>query len=436
MSAPAPAPLNFAKAPPLDLPMRHFAAAAVCFWIFAAAFARGSGRFLGFDFQARWVLGLVHVLTLGWITMTLFGALCQLSAVLWETSLAWPDAARGAWWAFVAGLAGFVGVLWSGGDRYWIPAVLLVAAVSVYLAVFARTMMSAPRLDWTARHLMLSVSCLAAVVTLGLLLAWDRQRGVLFHDPRGALIAHVHLALVGWVTLSIVGVSYRLVAMFALSHVESKTPGRLALGLGAAGLLGLALDGLFLGRRLLPLWACLLAAAYAAYAWQMRRIFLGRNRRIDPALAYTLLALAGGAVWAALGVALAFGVLRDDTNVLAAYAYAALVGWATPFILGQVHKIMPFLVWLHLFGSKPMGSSGPPPKMTALSSERLVWAELSAMVPAIALGLAGFLRESQPLLTAGAYCLLAAATLYAANTALTLSYLVREGSWTSASAPR
>jgi hypothetical protein len=436
MSADAAPPLSLAKSPPLELPMRHFAAAAIAFWVFAAAFALGTDRFLGFDFSAKWVLGLVHVLTLGWITMTMFGAVCQLSAVLWETPLAWPRAARGAWWAFILGLAGFVGTLWTGGSGYWVPAVVLVASVSVYLACFARTMTLAPRLDWTARHLAVSISCLAAVVTLGLLLAWDRQRGILFHDPQGALIAHVHLALVGWVALTIVGVSYRLVAMFALAHVDSKTPGRLALVLALAGLAGLALDGLFFGRRLLPLWASLLAAAFAAYAWQMRRIFSARNRRIDPALAYTLLAMAGGAAWAALGVGLAFGVLPDDTNVVAAYLYAALVGWATPFILGQVHKIVPFLVWLHLFGNRPWSAKNPPPKMTELASERLAWAEFAAMGPAVALGLAGFLKESEPLLRAGSLFLLAAATLYAANTGLSLSFLFREGAWTRSSAPR
>lgn len=436
MSDAAPPSLNLAKSPPLDLPMRHFAAAAASFWIFAAAFALGTDRFLGFDFSARWVLGLVHLLTLGWITMTIFGAICQLSAVLWETPLAWPQAARWAWWAFVAGLAGFVGELWMDGGRYWVPAVLLVGAIGVYLACFARTMIVAPRLDWTARHLAVSISVLAAVITLGLMLAWDRQRGVLFHDPHGALIAHIHLALVGWVSVTIVGVSYRLVSMFALAHVDSKTPGRLALALALAGLAGLTLDGLFFGRRLLPLWAGLLAAAYAAYAWQMRRIFSARNRRIDPALAHTLLALAGGAAWAALGLGLAFGLLPDDTNVLCAYLYAALVGWATPFILGQVHKIVPFLVWLHLFGSRRWTAGSPPPKMTELASEKLAWAEFCAMVPAVALGIAGFLAESEPLLRAGALCLLTAATLYAVNTGLSLSFLVREGAWNKASASR
>ncbi|NNN05771.1 MAG: hypothetical protein HKL90_07705 [Elusimicrobia bacterium] len=436
MSTASAPPLNLAKSPPIDLPMRHFAAAAVAFWIFAAAFAWGTDRFLDFGFRAEWVLGLVHVLTLGWITMTIFGAICQLSAVLWETPLAWPEAARWAWWAFILGLSGFVGELWLGGSRYWIAAVLLVGSVGVYLACFARTMILAPRLDWTARHLAVSISLLAAVIALGLMLAWDRERGILFHDPHGALIAHVHLALVGWVSLTIVGVSYRLVAMFALAHVDSKTPGRLALVLTLAGLAGLTADGLFFGRRLLPLWACLLAAAYAAYAWQMRRIFSARNRRIDPALAYTLLALTGGAVWVLLGVGLAFGFLRDDANILAAYIYAALVGWATPFILGQVHKIVPFLVWLHLFGSRPWTAKSPPPKMTELASERLAWVEFFAMVPAVALGTAGFLMGSQTLLRAGSLFLLATATLYAVNTGLSLSFLIREGAWTKTSAPR
>ncbi|MDE2491377.1 MAG: hypothetical protein KGM24_11045 [Elusimicrobia bacterium] len=434
-AAPAPpiSAAGLAKSPPIDLPMRHFVSAAVAFWIFAAALAGGTGRFFGFDFQAKWVLGLVHIMTLGWITMTMFGAIIQLSAVLWETPVAWPGAVRGAWWAFTLGLIGFVAELWSGGSRYWIPAALLFGAVVVYLACFVRTMAAAPRLDWTARHLAVSVSCLAAVVTLGFLMAWDRDRGVLFRDTTGALIAHVHLALVGWVTLTVVGVSYRLVSMFALSHIESKTPGRLALALACAGLGGLALDGLFFGRRLMPLWAGLLAGAYLSYAWQMRAIFSARHRRIDPALAYTLLALVGGALWTVLGVLLACGMLPEESHVFAAYIYACLIGWATPFILGQIHKIVPFLVWLHIFGRRPWSAEKPPPKMTDLASERLAWAEFFAVAPAVLLGVAGFLAESRLVLEAGSLFLLAGATLYVSNTAFTLSFLVREGGWTGTS---
>lgn len=416
-----------AKAPELSVPMRHFAFALASFWVFSAAFAWGAfnERLLGFDFQARWALGLVHTLTLGWVAMTLFGAMCQMAPVLWEISLASPGAAKAAWWLFGSGIVGFVGCLWAGFDRYWIPAVFLVGAVALYLYVLVRTMASARRLDWTGRHLALAVGYLAVLATLGLLLAYDAHRGRLFADPEGVLIAHVHLALVGWVSLSIIGVSYRLVAMFSLSHLDSKTPGRLALALLNVGLLGLAVDSLFLGHRWLKLWSCILSAGYLSYALQMRRVFGQRNRKIDPALAYTLAALAGGSVWAALGVGLAFGWIPDGTEARAAYVLCALLGWATPFILGQIHKIIPFLVWLHVY-SKAWKPPTPLPKITDLTSERLAWAELVVYVPGAYAGVAGFLLESYPLLRLSSVLLVSAATLYAVNVCGSLSHILRK----------
>lgn len=416
-----------AKAPELSVPLRHFAFALGSFWVFSAAFAWGAfdERLLGFDFQARWALGLAHTLTLGWVAMTLFGALCQMAPVLWETSLASPAAAKAAWWAFAAGIGGFVGCLWGGVDGYWVPAILLVCAVALYLYVLLRTMASARHLDWTGKHLALAAGYLGVLAVLGLLLAYDGHRGLLFADPEGVLVAHVHLALVGWVSLSIVGVSYRLVSMFSLSHLDSKTPGRLALALLNAGLLGLVADALFFGHHLLKVWSCVLSAGYLSYAYQMRRLFAQRSRAIDPALAYTLAALAGGSAWAALGVSLAFGWIPDETETRAAYVLCALLGWVTPFILGQIHKIIPFLVWLHVY-SKAWKPPTPLPKITDLTSERLAWAELAVYLPGACAGVVGFLLASYPLLRLGSVLLMSAATLYAVNVAGSLSHILRK----------
>ncbi len=414
-----------AKAPPFWLPMRHFVAAAFSFWLFAAALVWGNNRLLGFAFDARWALGLTHLLTLGWITMTIMGALIQLMVVVHGVPFAAPKRLFWAWALFSAGAAGFVGGLWAGFDRYWIPAALAAAGVLLYLQVFVESLLAGAKLDWTGRHVACALGYLSVVILLGFILAYDRERGLLFHDPRGVLIAHIHLALVGWVSLMIVGVSYRLVAMFSLSHIESKAPGALALVLANIGLLGLVLDSLFWGRRLLAAWACLLAAAYAAYAFQMNGIFRGRLRRFDPALAYTLLALLGGAVWAALGLGLAFGFVKDDIPQEIAYVLAALLGWATPFILGQIHKIVPFLVWLHAFSPRNWRPPLHIPRTQDLASETAAWWEMGFLAMAAYALIGGFLFEKAALIRAGSWSLLACATLYAANTALTLSYLKR-----------
>lgn len=443
VTQPAPAPAAFRgsapflqEVPPLWVPMRHFAFAALAFWLFAAGFACGQGRLLGFDFQAKWVLGLVHLLTLGWVAMTMLGAMVQMAPVLWETPLAAPlGALRAAWWAMALGIAGFVGSLWLGMDAYWVPAALILLAVLAYVSILARTMLRAPKLDWTGTHLAFSIFYLAVLAALGLLLAYDRQRGVILPDPEGTLVAHVHLALVGWVSLTIVGVSYRLVSMFAFSHLSSRTPGRLALALVNIGLLGLAADALFAGRRLMPLWAAVLAGGYAAYALQMREIFKAKNRRLDPPLCFTLLALAGGALWAGLGLALAWGWLDDSTESRAAYVWAALLGWATPYILGQIHKIVPFLVWLHVYSPRNWRPPVRVPTIQDLTSERLAWAELAAMALSTPATVAGFLAESPVLLRAGSLLLLAAASLYAVNMGLTLRHAFRrDPRWTQPAA--
>lgn len=415
-----------AKAPPLWVPMRHFLAAAAAFAVFAAGFAYGAfgHRLAGAEFDGRFALGLVHTLTLGWITMTLFGAMSQLAPVLWETSLASPGAVKAAWWLYLIGMLGFIRRLWTYGEYFW-PAVPIGAAFLLYFYAFLRTTASARRIDWTGKHLLLSTGYLAAVGSLGLILAYDGPRGRLLYDPESMLVAHVHLALIGWVSLAIMGVSYRLVAMFALSHLESRTPGRLALALVNAGLVGLAVDALAFGRRWPQLWAALLAAGYCAYAWQVRQIFSARNRKLDPPLCYTLLALAGGAVWAALGLGIAFGWLQNNSDNRAAYVFCILLGWVTPFILGQIHKIVPFLVWLHAY-SKGWKPPARLPKMEELTSRVLAWAELAVFAPGVYCGIFGFLLASSALLKAGSVLIAAAVALYLANLGLTLRHLARK----------
>lgn len=415
-----------AKAPPLSIPLRHFLTAAAAFWIFAATFAWGAfeNRLLGFDFQARWALGLVHTLTLGWITMTLFGALSQMASVLWETPLAAAGTVKAAWWLFGGGIVGFVGCLWSGIEPYWIPAVFLAAGVTLYLYSFLRTMASARRIDWTGKHLALALGYLLLLAILGPLLAYDKHQGRLFSDPEGVLIAHAHLALIGWVSLSIIGVSYRLVAIFSLSRAQSKTPGRLALALLNAGLLGLAGDALFFGHRFIRVWAVMLAMGYLSYAFPMRRIFKERPHKIDPALAYTGAAIFGGLAWTALGLSLAFGWLTDTPSTRAATIFCALLAWITPFILGQIHKIIPFLIWLHVY-SKAEKPPAPLPKISDLTSERLAWAELAAFVPGAYAAIAGFLLESKSLLRLSSVLLLTAATLYVVNVSISMLHVLR-----------
>lgn len=415
--------------PPLSLPLRHFALAAAAFVVFAGGVVSGAGRLVDFGFQAKYALGLVHVLTLGWVAQTVLGAWTQMIPAHGETPLVSVRAAKAGWWLFAAGVAAFVALLWSGSDRYWIGASLAYSGALVELAVLALTHARSAKRDWTGTHFSAAFAWLAVLGAVGVLMAVDRHRGVVFRDPEGGLIAHVHMALAGFVGTTVFGAGYRLFPWVSLHQLRSRLEGRLAFGLLQAGVAGLAADALFFGRRLLPLWACLLAAAYVLYFAQMRPI-LSAGPALDPSLTALLLGIAGGALWAALGVALAFGAIPDAPAARAAYAWAALVGFFTPVILSQVHKIAPFLVWLHVYSPRRWTPPVNVPKIDDLTGRGLAWAEVFALTAAVPAGTAGFLRESEPLVRAAGAALLLCALFFALNTARLLLHVLRpDGRW-------
>ncbi len=408
---------SFARtAPPGALPLLHFGAAGVCFWLFGAGLLLGAGRLVGFDLQARWALGLVHLLTLGWVAMTLLGALLQMTAVHGRRGLALAPLAYAGWALLAGGLATFVGLLWAGSDRYWLGAALAASGVALDLLVLVLTMARAEASDFTSRHFAVGLAFLASLATVGLLMALDRGRGVLVPDPDGALIAHVHLALVGWVSISILGASYRLVPPVALFRARSRLAGRLALGLAAFGAGGLAVDALWGGRGWLPLWACVLVAAFGLYARQA----LADSPAKGPSAALTDFSLAGGAAWCALGLFMAFQREPSSASQRAAYVFLALLGWVTPHILAQIQKILPFVVWMRL--SQRLDPAQVP-KTDALSLPSVGWAQLAALELAVPLGAAGLLRENAALVRAGGFCVLACASLHLLNAGRALSWL-------------
>lgn len=417
-------------APPLSVPLRHFAFAAAAFLLFAVRLAWRPDDLVGFGFSAKSALGLVHTLTLGWILMTILGAWTQMIPVHGETPLASPRAAKAGWWLFVAGAAGFVGALWTGSDRYWIPASLAYSGVLVALANLAVTHSRAVRRDWTWWHFTAALAWLGALGLVGVLMAVDRHRAVMFHDPEGGLIAHVHMALAGFAATTVFGAGYRLFPWVAMHQLRSRAAGRLSFALLQLGLAGLALDALFSGRRLMPLWAAMLAASYLLYFYQLRPL-LSAGPAFDPSLAALLLGVLGGAAWAALGVGLATGWVRDEPSARAAYVWLALLGFFTPVILSQVHKIAPFLVWLHVYSPREWTPPVKVPKIDDLTSRGLAWGEAAALAAAVPLGAAGLWGESEAMVRAAAWALLLCAGLFALNTALLLKHLLRpDGRWT------
>lgn len=92
-----------ARPPSLSVPLRYFVAAQIAFLtaLFWAPFRVSD--LLDFYYQGH-DLALTHLLTLGWITMTIMGASFQLVPVALETTLYSERMARWQFWLMLLGV--------------------------------------------------------------------------------------------------------------------------------------------------------------------------------------------------------------------------------------------------------------------------------------------------------------------------------------------
>jgi hypothetical protein len=318
------------------------------------------------------VLALVHLVTLGWLTMTIMGASLQLAPVMIVAPL---RATRFLPWLYPVYTGGTL-LLLSGfwWMRPWLLAaggIVIVFAVVHYVVVLSITLAHATTRPLTLRFLVAALAYLCLVVSLGLTAALNMQWGFLGADTDRLLSIHLTLGVLGWLSSLLMGVSYTLVRLFALAHGHSDRLGRVIFVLLQIGIAGLALGFLFSWLALILLGGSMLITAVWLFAYDFWRMFHSRRRKfLDVTQYHSIAALAYFCLVVPLGIATA--VFRwQQPAVLAALGLAALVGWLGQSIIGYLYKIIPFLIWHTRYG--PLVGREKIPLMREMVHERWAW---------------------------------------------------------------
>lgn len=296
---------------------------------------------------------VTHLFTLGWLTLTIFGALSQLLPVALGAPLFSPKLGHTAFWSFVAGVPllaiGIAGnrmpLLATGGTLVGIGVLLAVGNVVVTLSR-GRTR------DVTWGGIAIGVTYLTAALVFGLVLARNLGTGFIAAARIRILAAHLHIAIVGWAMIVIVGVSNRLLPMFLLAHGADRRWGRRALACLAAGvpLFALGMVGpwpavAWLGTFLLEcgIWG-FFRQAHAFYRVRVRKQLDIGMRFARASLGFFAAAAVMGPLLLALGGA--------HTRLGAAYVTCGLLGGIVMFVTGFLYKIVPLLSWTARFGGR------------------------------------------------------------------------------------
>jgi hypothetical protein len=384
---------------PASIPFRFFGAAVLYHllaWIALGADPQRVPRFAG---GLGWPLAALHLVTLGVLAMTAIGASLQLLPVATRQpvlSRRWPAA---IWWLYTPGVAAValgMGIpaprLLAGG------AVAVVAALAAYALLLARNLIGARGMPVVIAHGWAALASLIVVLASASSLA-----GAYVGFPgleRGMALAwHVTFAGYGFMGLLVLGLSYILVPMFALSGAPNERRARVSLSLAVAALLLSAAAAAATGvaAQALRIAAIGTGAGAVALHWRLMSVALKTGMRRELGRSLALVRMAWLMLTASLVAALGLVLDVPFDGMTALFGLLLIGGWLLSFLLGVLQRIVPFLASMHTAPGRRK-----PPTPSSLTAERPLSIHFGCHLAALALLAAAVIADSPWIAFAGA----------------------------------
>jgi hypothetical protein len=408
-----------AQLPPRILPVLYFASAHLALALAFAAVAIDPRGVAGFFYHAR-MLAIVHLVTLGWITSSILGSLYVVGPIALGLSLPATKRAYTAFAFVLIGIIGMVAHFWI--EEYpgmaWSAATVGIGILLVGWDVVWR--LRGSRLPVAvSTHIALAFLNVLGAATLGTLIGFDKVYHFLPGFSLTNVFAHAHLAAIGWASMMVVGVAYRLLPMV----LPSAMPAGPRLWLTAA-LLQVGVIGVFISllHRSAYTWipAMFVVGGFAAFLAQT--VWMLQNprprppgiRTPDPAVLHAALSLSSLVVASVLGLWLVLAPASlSMLRVAMAYGVLGLVGFLAQLVVGMQGRLLPIFAWYWAYANS--GYKGPvasPHDMPWRAGQEMVFVLWLFGVPALAGGLT---FDAVPFVRAAGWSLLAATILDTVN---------------------
>jgi hypothetical protein len=353
-------------APPFKLVAPYFITAVVVYFI-SVIFLFNFDPFTLHTLESN-ALAFVHLILLGFVMMSIFGAMAQLVPVVLEVE----HFAVELYYAIYPLL--LVGTLLMVFGFYASPVLLSFGGMTVFisflifLAETFATIAKAKKLNFSFYAVLFANIFLLLGVIVGLLMALGYS-GFIELDVNKLLNIHIYLVLYGYVGFTIIGMSYILIPMFWLSHSFDKKYLKYSLYF-----LGAAIIFTALGEYALTIFSDIgtifLLLSFSLYAYELYLIYKTRARVKKDIYYYYLMFFSFCIILALLLGIYYFASPQNQT--LRLLGFVLFYGVLASLILGHFYKIIPFLIWFERFAplvgkeKVPMLAEMVPKKSSAL----------------------------------------------------------------------
>jgi hypothetical protein len=418
--------------PARALPILYFAVGYLALPLAFALVGLAPRSVAGFFYHPR-LITIVHLVTVGWITSAILGSLYIVLPIALMTPLA---ARRGDYWAFASFLIGAIGMI----AHFWIEEFggmawsgLMVAGAILYVGRrVVPPLLRAPIQSAVKLHVTLAFVNMLLAATAGILLGFDKVYHFLPGYVISNVLAHAHLAALGWACMMAIGIGYRLLPMVLATSMPQG--GSLIV---SAVLLEIGAVGLFLSLLVRSAWSAAFAAcAMAAFVWFAAHVRRMRRRtraaglpKPDVGAWHAMQALTYLALAVAAGMPLTLLDPSPFTMRLAlVYGVFGLLGFLAQLVMGMQMRIVPLAAWYWTFVRT---SQVPALSAHALASRRYSLVSFSLWSVAVPMVAAGLFFDLPFVLSCGAWAAFASTVVAGIEGLFVVRYAFGRPAWLS-----
>jgi hypothetical protein len=397
----------------------HYISSALFFLIISILLIFSNEAFIGHYFHPK-ILAIVHLSTLGWITLIIMGSLYQLIPVLTNKKIHSPLLAFIVYLFMLIGTVMLSISFWTFDIGYVIEiaACFLFIGITLFLVNILLTVKDSKEENIEIDFIQASMFWFWLTAFIGALLAFNFKFIFLPKEHLYYLKIHAHIGLVGWFLCLIIGVASKLIPMFLLSGKLNTKVLTYSYYIINLGLLGFIIDALFYnGMNRVVVYFVIVFLGILFFLSYIAKAFKTRARKkLDINLKYSFISFFLIFIPIILWVFLKANLISEkelEQQVSTAIVYSLLFGFITFLVLGQSFKNLAFIVWLKKYQEISGKVKTPLPKN--LYSEKTTKVQLYIYVISFVTILSGILVSNSLCIEIGAVFLLLTAVLYNFN---------------------
>jgi hypothetical protein len=353
------------------------------------------------------LLAWVHLYMLGFVMMGIFSAMAQLGPIVVETNHYNVAIFRYLHIFLVTGLVLMLYGFLQNPLFLFLGGILVFVAMLIYAIEFLLTLKNSRRKTSITKAMKISNFFLLLGIFTGLVMA-AAFNGFIALNPHAILNIHTFGLVVGFVILLIMGISIILIPMFGSAKRISDNEFSKSFIAIALGAMTMMFSAFFYTTLLQNISYGITILAILLYFYQLYKMTKSRKR-----VTHDIWAKSMYVSFSSFFISFLFLVSYlyfENEILLRTGMWLMFVGFFGFVIIGNFYKIVPFLVWFHIYS--PLIETQPVPMLHELLNKNLSFLQWVYSLLGLLLSTIGLLTQDIMLFHGGAVLLLVGGFLF------------------------